>query len=55
MIKNRGIIIKLSDEQPGAFLAHPQFLRKEPLAQKTAGRGNGKFMGFRVEEFGSSY
>jgi len=35
-------------------LAHPQFLRKDPFAQKTPGRGRGKLMGFRVEEFGSS-
>jgi hypothetical protein len=34
--------------------ADPQFLRKEPFAQKTVGRGRGKLMGFRVEEFGSS-
>jgi hypothetical protein len=33
-------------------LAHPQVLRKEPFVQKTAGRGRGKFMGFRAEEFG---
>jgi hypothetical protein len=29
-------------------------LRKEPFAQKTAGRRRGKLVGFRVKEFGSS-
>jgi hypothetical protein len=29
------------------YLAHPRFLRKELSAQKTAGRGRGKLMGWR--------
>jgi len=41
-------------EEVHSLLAHPRVLRKEPFVQKTAGRGRGKLMGFRVEEFGFS-
>jgi hypothetical protein len=35
-------------------LAHPQFLKKEPLDHKPPRTRKGALMGFREEEFGSS-